>query len=83
MPALVTGLSCRSLTQIIRNARLVDELTEDGVTFVSATGGGTYDPATNRVTWELGDIAPDQPAVTRDVTEDDEENLAYHRRSAA
>ena len=64
----VTATIAPGSNQIIRNARFVDELTEDGVTFVSATGGGTYDPSTNQVTWALGDIAPNQPAVTRDVT---------------
>ncbi len=39
----------------VHNVTLVDEL-PDAVTFVSATGGGTYDGETNSVTWNVGDL---------------------------
>ncbi len=32
--------------------------------FVSATHGGTFDPRTNIVTWNLGTVAPGQSAIT-------------------
>lgn len=57
-------------TQPINNARMVDTL-PPGVTFVSATGGGTYNPATNTVTWNLGTVTPQANSdvtVSREVT---------------
>ena len=57
-------------TQIVNNARFVDTLPA-GVEFVSATDGGTYDAATNTVTWQIGTLTP-QPnndvTITRQVT---------------
>lgn len=38
------------------------------VTFVSASDGGTYNPATGEVTWPLFNLAVNDPAVTRTVT---------------
>src|SRR6185369_15504577 len=34
-----------------------------GTSFVSATGGGTYDSGTNTVSWSLGTVAASDPAV--------------------
>ncbi len=57
-------------TQIVNNARFVDTLPA-GVVFVSATDGGTYDAASNTVTWQIGTLTP-QPnndvTITRQVT---------------
>jgi uncharacterized repeat protein (TIGR01451 family) len=41
-----------------KGATLVDTLPA-GVTFVSANGGGIYDPGARTVTWLLGDITPE------------------------
>jgi extracellular elastinolytic metalloproteinase len=38
------------------SAKLVDTL-PDGVTFVSATGGGTFNSTSRKVTWNLGNVA--------------------------
>jgi uncharacterized repeat protein (TIGR01451 family)/fimbrial isopeptide formation D2 family protein len=57
-------------TQIIRNARFVDDLPA-GVTFVSATGGGTFDASKNQVTWAVGDLVPNPNqavSTSREVT---------------
>jgi hypothetical protein len=39
-----------------------------GATFVSADGGGSYDPATGTVTWSLGDVSAAAAAVTLHTT---------------
>jgi uncharacterized repeat protein (TIGR01451 family) len=56
--------------QNVNGITFVDTLPQ-GAQFVSATGGGTFNPATNEVTWTVGDLVP-QPnqdvSVTRDVT---------------
>jgi LPXTG-motif cell wall-anchored protein/uncharacterized repeat protein (TIGR01451 family) len=57
-------------TQDVNLARFVDTL-PPGVQFVSASDGGTYNPANNTVTWNLGTIVPNPNAdvtVTRTVT---------------
>jgi uncharacterized repeat protein (TIGR01451 family) len=38
-----------------RDAMIVDTL-PDHVSFVSATGGGVFDPATKKITWSLGEL---------------------------
>ena len=43
---------------------LEDDL-DDEHEFVSATGGGTYDPETHRVTWKLGRLAPGATGTVR------------------
>ena len=42
------------------NAMVVDTLPPDKVTFVSASGGGVYDPVTRKVTWSLGNVPTPQ-----------------------
>lgn len=37
---------------------ILSDILPVGLDFVSADGGGTYDPATRTVTWNLGDVAP-------------------------
>jgi len=37
---------------------IITDLVPDGTVFDSATGGGVHDPATNVVTWNLGDFCP-------------------------
>ncbi len=48
------------------NAKIVDVLPA-GVTFVSATGGGSYNASTRTVTWNLGDV-PVGASGTRSLT---------------
>jgi uncharacterized repeat protein (TIGR01451 family) len=43
----------------------VDDLLDDDLAFVSATGGGAYDAATRTVSWTTG---PTAPGVSRSVT---------------
>ena len=46
---------CETLgVQALQNVVVVDQL-PDGAQFVEATNGGTYDPVTGEVTWNLGD----------------------------
>ena len=57
-------------TQNVSNARFVDTL-PPGAQFVSATGGGVYDPGTHTVAWSLGTLVPDannDVTVSREVT---------------
>ncbi|WP_407569077.1 DUF11 domain-containing protein [Deinococcus altitudinis] len=51
-------------TRILTAALAQDKLS-DALTFVSASDGGTYDPATRTVSWNLGTL---QPAETRTLT---------------
>ena len=43
----------------------IDDLLGDDLTYVSSTGGGAYDPATDTVSWNTGNTAP---GVARTVT---------------
>jgi fimbrial isopeptide formation D2 family protein len=43
----------------------IDDLLDDDLTYVSSTGGGTYDAATRTVTWTTGNVAA---GATRTVT---------------
>lgn len=53
-----------------RDAALVLTL-PDGVTYVSDDSGGTYDPLTNTVTWDLGTLSPDDlGAITVELEAD-------------
>ena len=45
-----------------------------GAQFVSATGGGTFDPATNQVTWPPRDLVPNPNA---DVTTSEEVTVIF------
>jgi len=38
----------------------IDDLLPDDLTYISSTGGGTYDPATRTVTWTTGSVAAGQ-----------------------
>ena len=40
---------------------VVTDVLPAGLEFVSATGGGTYDPATRKVTWKLGTVEVNAP----------------------
>ena len=42
-------------TYDVHNVKIVDELPAE-VEFVSATGGGTYDPGTHTVAWDIGTL---------------------------
>ncbi|MCX6031445.1 MAG: hypothetical protein NT169_19370 [Chloroflexi bacterium] len=46
-------------TEPARDAVIVDTL-PDHVSFVSATGGGVYDPTTRKITWNLGELMTPQ-----------------------
>jgi uncharacterized repeat protein (TIGR01451 family) len=55
-------------TATLNLATLVDTLSS-ALTFVSATGGGTYNPANRVVTWSLGSLTPGQSgSVTLNVS---------------
>ncbi|MCL6582239.1 MAG: HYR domain-containing protein [bacterium] len=53
----------------VTNIKIVDNLPDPSkVSFISATDGGVYDPATNTVTWHLGDLPGGSPPRCVQVT---------------
>ena len=68
---LVYTLTCRNSSGVTTTGTVVKDSLPWGVTFASASSGGTYITATNMVSWTLGEIGPSETkVVTLAVTVD-------------